>query len=45
MVHPTAVDAGEREVRITTDKRIIKGRPSGVGFDRSHLYLQQGAPS
>jgi len=26
-------------------KRIIKGRPFGVGFDRSHLYLQQGAPS
>ena len=25
-------------------KRIIKGRPFGVGFDRSHLYLQQGAP-
>jgi len=27
------------------DKRIIKGRPFGVGFDRSHLNLQQGAPS
>jgi len=26
-------------------KRIIKGRPIGVGFDRSHHYLQQGAPS
>ena len=26
-------------------KRIIKGRPFGVGFDRSHLNLQQGAPS
>jgi len=25
-------------------KRIIKGRPFGVGFDRSHHYLQ-GAPS
>src|ERR1700676_2219958 len=26
------------------DKRIIKGRPFGVGFDRSHHHLQ-GAPS
>jgi hypothetical protein len=25
-------------------KRIIKGRPLGVGFDRSHHHLQQGAP-
>jgi hypothetical protein len=32
-----------REPRL--DKRIIKGRPFGVGFDRSHLNLQQGAPS
>jgi hypothetical protein len=27
------------------DKRIIKGRPFEVGFDRSHQRLQQGAPS
>ena len=27
-----------------TDKRNIKRRPIGVGFDRSHHYLQQGAP-
>ena len=27
------------------DKRIIKGRPFGVGFDRSHHGLQKGAPS
>jgi hypothetical protein len=27
------------------EKRIIKGRPFGVGFDRSHHHLQQGAPS
>jgi hypothetical protein len=26
-------------------KRIIKGRPFEVGFDRSHQRLQQGAPS
>jgi hypothetical protein len=26
-------------------KRIIKGRPFGVSFDRSHHHLQQGAPS
>src|SRR5262245_38518793 len=26
-------------------KRIIKGRPFEVGFDRSHHHLQQGAPS
>ena len=26
-------------------KRIIKGRPFRVGFDRSHQRLQQGAPS
>jgi hypothetical protein len=31
--------------RLTPGKRIIKGRPNGVGFDRSHHYLQQGAPS
>jgi hypothetical protein len=31
-----------RQVR---GKRIIKGRPIGVGFDRSHHHLQQGAPS
>jgi hypothetical protein len=29
----------------TTGKRIIKGRPFEVGFDRSHQRLQQGAPS
>src|SRR4029077_16006057 len=27
------------------DKRIIKGRPYGVGFDLSHQRLQEGAPS
>jgi len=27
------------------DKRIIKGRPFAVGFDRSHQRLQEGAPS
>jgi hypothetical protein len=27
------------------DKRIIKGRPFRVGFDRSHHHLQKGAPS
>jgi hypothetical protein len=26
------------------DKRIIKGRPFEVGFDRSHQSQQQGAP-
>ena len=31
--------------QIAPDKRIIKGRPFGVGFDRSHQRLQQGAPS
>jgi hypothetical protein len=31
--------------RISTDKRIIKGRPLEVDFDRSHQRLQQGAPS
>ena len=30
--------------RLSLDKRIIKGRPFGVGFDRSHHHLQQGAP-
>jgi hypothetical protein len=37
-----------RSVRRTSgyvDKRIIKGRPFEVGFDRSHQRLQQGAPS
>src|ERR1022692_2123338 len=29
---------------ISPDKRIIKGRPFEVGFDRSHQPLQQGAP-
>ena len=29
----------------TPDKRIIKGRPLEVDFDRSHQRLQQGAPS
>jgi len=29
---------------IGPDKRIIKGRPFEVGFDRSHQPLQQGAP-
>jgi hypothetical protein len=27
------------------EKRIIKGRPFGVGFDRSHQRLRKGAPS
>ena len=35
----------EKAYRIGKEKRIIKGRPFGVGFDRSHHYLQQGAPS
>jgi hypothetical protein len=26
-------------VAIPADKRIIKGRPFGVGFDRSHHYI------
>jgi hypothetical protein len=26
------------------DKRIIKGRPLEVGFDRSHQSLHQGGP-
>ena len=30
---------------IGPDKRIIKGRPFEVGFDRSRQRLQQGAPS
>ena len=30
---------------LSPEKRIIKGRPFGVGFDRLHLNLQQGAPS
>ena len=29
---------------VSPGKRIIKGRPFGVGFDRSHQHLQ-GAPS
>jgi hypothetical protein len=29
---------------LPSGKRIIKGRPFGVGFDRSHHHLQQGAP-
>jgi hypothetical protein len=37
---------GENErYSLVPDKRIIKGRPFGVGFDRSHHHLQQGAPS
>jgi hypothetical protein len=30
---------------IPPEKRIIKGRPFGVGFDLSHHHLQKGAPS
>ena len=30
---------------VTVGKRIIKGRPLEVDFDRSHQRLQQGAPS
>jgi len=33
------------ELCVAADKRIIKGRPFGVGFDCSHQRLQQGAPS
>ena len=33
------------EVALGPGKRIIKGRSFGVGSDRSHHHLQQGAPS
>ena len=33
------------QMHSTPDKRIIKGRPLEVDFDRSHQRLQQGAPS
>jgi len=37
--------SNEKHELTRSDKRIIKGRPFGVGFDRSHQRLQQGAPS
>src|ERR1700694_5451178 len=34
----------ETGLLIPSVKRIIKGRPFEVGFDRSHQFLQEGAP-
>ena len=35
----------QRRCPLLPDKRIIKGRRFGAGFDPSHQRLQQGAPS
>jgi hypothetical protein len=43
--HGGSINQRNAGFRPVLDKRIIKGRPFGVGFDRSHLNLQQGAPS
>ena len=41
---PAITESDRPVLFLTPGKRIIKGRPFGVGFDRSHQHLQ-GAPS